>query len=118
AGRMREGEAGGESAFHRLDREDLVAGRPDDAAQHAAGAEIDGMNAGLAAVGVQPRRVAAVLRDDPARADERDVAAEAEAARPAGEADHRLESPVHHTSQLAVAAVIEPQLLAAQPGRM
>src|SRR5215475_8165062 len=101
-----EGKPGGEASRDGLDREDLVAGRPQQAAEDVAVSCVDDVDATDAARGVEAGRVVAEARQDARRADECEVAVKPEAPSPAGKPGDGAESAFHADSHFAVAAVV------------
>src|SRR5262245_15208735 len=73
---------GGEAPRYGLDREDLIAVRPREAPEHAPAAGVQHVHGADAARRIEPRRIVVKARQDPRRAGERQMAMEAEPARP------------------------------------
>src|SRR5262249_40817358 len=113
-----EREAARRGAFDPIDGEDLVAGRPRQAAEHAAGFDFDGMNATDAGIDVEAGGVLPEPRDHPRGADQRDALVKADPAGPPGQFDAGGELPVRGEAELAVAAVVHPDATAVKPGRV
>src|SRR5262249_12323296 len=111
----REWEPGAHRPVDTLDREHLVARRPHQTAHDLPGAEVDRVHAGLAAIWIETGGVVAILRDHPARGDEGEVAVEEKPASPARKLHDGFEAPVDDAAQFAVAAVVDPHVLAAKP---
>src|SRR6185503_12585006 len=82
------GQPGAPCGRDGLDREHLIAVRPDEAAERLSAADLDRVDAAGATRGVEAGRVLLEARQDTRRPDEGDAAGESEPARPAAGLRH------------------------------
>src|SRR5438046_6798257 len=104
-----DGQPGRPCGRHRLDREHLVPGRPDETPERPAGLRVEGVDATGAAIGVESRRVLPKARQDVRRPDEQHTARERESARPAARSCHRPVPAAVGDDDLASEAVVVRQ---------
>src|SRR5262249_47453020 len=84
--------------------------------QHTPARHVHRVDAAQAGFDIQSWSILPEARNDARSADEGDILAETQAARPAGQLDDRLEAAVANETQLAVTAVFHPYAALVQPG--
>src|ERR1035441_4706041 len=111
-------EAQAVSARHPVEREDLVAIGPGQAAQPAPRPGVQGVDAALAGSRFQAGRVLTKPGNHPRRTDKGSAPPKAQAARPGGKPRDGAETPILDHAHFPIAAVVHPKPASMQPSRV